>query len=168
VVSSVDDALGRPKNTSTILEIDVRAGAGGGGTSVEAYVIDGNGNTYSAEGVKDQWQLPDTIMRQELHASPAHIRIFEVIGDSMLPVLHERDRVFIDTRLKAPAPEGIFALWDGQGLVIKRLQMINPSDPLRVRIISANKASYDPYEMPLSEIQIIGRFAGKFTTQLAG
>ena len=80
----------------------------------------------------------------------------------MEPRLFEGDRVFIDLRYTTPSPEGIFALWDGFGLVIKRLQIVRGSEPIRVRVISANP-SYEPYEAALDEIRIIGRFAGRFT-----
>jgi phage repressor protein C with HTH and peptisase S24 domain len=147
---------------STILEVDVRAGAGGGGAPIDAYVHDENGNVYAAEGIAAEWSLPSQIMQGVLHSSPRHIRAFEVIGDSMEPRLFEGDRVFIDLRYTTPSPEGIFALWDGFGVVIKRLQIVRGADPTRVRVISANQ-SYAPYEAALDEIRIIGRFAGRFT-----
>jgi phage repressor protein C with HTH and peptisase S24 domain len=147
---------------STIFEVDVRAGAGGGGVPVEAFVHDEHGNSYAAHAIAAEWTLPDTIMQGVLHASPRHIRVFEVIGDSMEPRLCEGDRVFIDLRYTIPSPEGIFALWDGYGLVIKRLQIVMGADPMRVRIISVN-SSYAPYEAGVDEIQIVGRFAGRFT-----
>jgi len=80
----------------------------------------------------------------------------------MEPRLYEGDRVFIDLRYTVPSPEGIFALWDGYGVVVKRVEIVRGSDPLRVRIISAN-ASYTPYEVALDDIKIIGRYAGRFT-----
>ena len=48
---------------STIFEADVRAGAGGGGVPVEAFVHDERGNVYSAEGIAAEWSLPQTIMQ---------------------------------------------------------------------------------------------------------
>lgn len=146
----------------SILEIDVRAGAGGGGVPVEAFVHDEQGNVYAAEGVSGEWSLPAAILSGLLRAAPRHIRVFEVLGDSMEPRLSEGDRVFIDLRYKKPSPEGIFALWDGYGLVIKRLQVVMGSEPTKVRVISVNP-SYEPYEAGLDEIQIVGRFAGRFT-----
>jgi len=147
---------------STIFEVDVRAGAGGGGVPIEAFVHDEQGNAYAAHAIAAEWTLPETIMQGVLHASPRHIRVFEVIGDSMEPRLCEGDRVFIDLRYTVPSPEGIFALWDGYGLVIKRLQIVMGADPMRVRIISVN-ASYAPYDAGADEIRIVGRFAGRFT-----
>lgn len=155
----VDAAAGPGAN---ILEIDVRAGAGGGGVPVEAFVHDDQGNVYAAEGVSGEWSLPSAILTGLLRAAPRHIRVFEVLGDSMEPRLSEGDRVFIDLRYKKPSPEGIFALWDGYGLVIKRLQIVMGSEPTKVRVISVNP-SYEPYEAGLDEIKIVGRFAGRFT-----
>lgn len=162
VESSVDDDIGRGSNGSAIIEVDVRMGAGGGGVPIEAYVSDGNGNSYHAEGIRDRWIIPPTIVREMLHATPTHIRVFEVVGDSMEPRLQEGDRVFIDVRYRVPSPEGIFALWDGYGLVIKRVQVVRGSEPLRLRIISVN-AQYEPYEATEEEVNIIGRYAGRFT-----
>ena len=147
---------------STIFEVDVRAGAGGGGVPVEAFVHDESGNVYAAEGIAAEWSLPPTIMQGVLHATARHIRVFEVIGDSMEPRLFEGDRVFVDLRYTIPSPEGIFALWDGYGLVIKRLQIVMGSEPMRIRVISAN-SSYAAYEAGVEDVKIVGRFAGRFT-----
>ncbi|MCW2283360.1 phage repressor protein C with HTH and peptisase S24 domain [Rhodoblastus acidophilus] len=162
--TSVDRRLvdNKETQTSTIFEVDVRAGAGGGGVPIEAYVHDESGNSYAAAAVAAEWTLPETIVQGVLHSAPRHIRVFEVIGDSMEPRLYEGDRVFIDLRYTVPSPEGIFALWDGYGLVIKRLQIVMGADPMRVRIISVN-SSYAPYEAGADEIRIVGRFAGRFT-----
>jgi len=147
---------------STIFEVDVRAGAGGGGVPIEAFVHDEMGNVYAAEAIAAEWSLPPAIMQGVLHALAKHIRAFEVIGDSMEPRLFEGDRVFVDLRYTIPSPEGIFALWDGYGLVIKRLQIVMGSDPMRIRVISAN-GSYAPYEVGIDDVKIVGRFAGRFT-----
>lgn len=161
--SSVGRDIGLREDDGAILEVDVRAGAGGGGVPAGAYVVsDGNGNSYAAEGIRDRWIIPPAIVREMLHAAPKHIRVFEVVGDSMEPRLQEGDRVFVDIRYRVPSPEGIFALWDGLGVVIKRVQVVRGSDPLRLRIISANP-QYEPYEATIEEVNIIGRYAGRFT-----
>jgi phage repressor protein C with HTH and peptisase S24 domain len=159
--SSVDSEIGRATG-SDILEIDVRAGAGGGGQRRDAYVSDGRGNVYAAEHIRDHWSLPDRVVREMLHSAPRHTRAFEVIGDSMEPRLHSGDRVFVDTRDTLPNPEGIFVLWDGYSLVVKRIQIVRGSEPLRLRVISANP-DYPPYEAAIDEVKIIGRYAGRFT-----
>lgn len=145
-----------------IVEIDVRVGAGAPGWPQLPQAHDAIGNDYTGEPIRARWGLPPALVREALKTTPDNIRVFEVIGDSMEPRLSEGDRVFIDTRQTHPAPEGIFALNDGLGLVVKRLQIIHGSDPVRVRIISVNPA-YPPQERNFDEIQIIGRLAGRFT-----
>jgi phage repressor protein C with HTH and peptisase S24 domain len=169
VESSVDADIGRRKDDAAILEADVRTGAGGGGVPAGVFhVSDGHGNTYQAEGIRDQWIIPQTVVREMLHASPAHIRIFEVIGDSMINPdsrafsLYPGDRVFADLRDTKPSPEGIFVLWDGLSVVVKRVEVVRGADPIRLRLISANP-QYSPYEATLDEVRIIGRYVGRFT-----
>lgn len=147
-----------------ILEADVRSGAGGGGVRHTEHVVsDGNGNTFTAEGVAGEWSLPQPVMSGMLHASAQNIRVFEVIGDSMEPRLRSGDRVFVDLRLTHPNPEGIFVLWDGYSVVVKQLQIVRGSEPLKLRVISANQ-QYDAYEVLADDVNIIGRYIGRFTT----
>lgn len=168
IESTIDRDLGRPA-PGAIFEVDVRAGAGGGGVPSGVYFVhDGDGNTYEAEGVRDQWVIPQSVVRETLHASPGHIRIFEVIGDSMINPdsrvfsLYPGDRVFADLRDTTPSPEGIFVLWDGLSVVVKRVEVIRGADPIRLRLISANP-QYSPYEATTDEVRIIGRYVGRFT-----
>ena len=153
-----------PSSAQGIAEVEVRAGAGGGGIPVEHYETDENGNTALTEGVRGHWHLPDQVTREVMHSAPNHLRIFEVIGDSMEPRLFEGDRVFVDTRYRVPAPEGMFALWDGYSVVIKRVQVVRDSDPQRIRIISANE-SYQAYEATIDEVNVIGRYVARMTTR---
>jgi phage repressor protein C with HTH and peptisase S24 domain len=163
-VSSVDDEIGRSASAN-ILEIDVRAGAGGGGIRIDDVVVyDDAGNSYAAENVAGEWTLPAAVLSGVLKSTPKHIKVFEIMGDSMEPRLFEGDRVFVDTRYTAPHPEGIFVLWDGYSIVVKGLQIVRGTDPLRVTIISENRR-YPPYETTIDEIKIIGRYAGRFTTR---
>jgi plasmid maintenance system antidote protein VapI len=163
VVSSVDDELGLSKR-DVILEADVRSGAGGGGIrSEERITFDHNGNTYRAEGVAGEWSIPRPVVTGLLRAAPKDILVFEVIGDSMEPRLKQGDRVFVDKRMTFPNPEGIFVLWDGYSVVVKQLQIVHKSDPLKLRVLSLNP-QYEPYEVLADEVNIIGRYAGRFTT----
>jgi transcriptional regulator with XRE-family HTH domain len=163
VISSVDDDLKRGKR-DIIFEADVRSGAGGGGVrSEEQVTFDHNGNTYAAEGVAGEWSLPRPVVTGLLRAAPKDILVFEVIGDSMEPRLKQGDRVFVDKRMTFPNPEGIFVLWDGYSVVVKQLQIVHKSDPLKLRVLSLNP-QYEPYEVLADEVNIIGRYAGRFTT----
>jgi phage repressor protein C with HTH and peptisase S24 domain len=95
-------------------------------------------------------------IRDGLKAAPDDLRILHVEGDSMEPTLTERDIVLIDSSRTTPTPPGIFVLFDGMGLVAKRLEHIPNSDPPMVRIISDN-ARYSAYERTADEINIVGR-----------
>jgi phage repressor protein C with HTH and peptisase S24 domain len=163
LISSVDAVLERAR-PDVIFEADVRGGAGGGGVpATPKEIFDRHGNTYAAEGVAGEWSLPRQVVMGLLRASPKDLLVFEVIGDSMEPRLKESDRVFVDKRMTFPNPEGIFVLWDGYSVVVKQLQIVHGSDPLRLRVLSLNP-QYEPYEVLADEVNIIGRYAGRFTT----
>lgn len=95
-------------------------------------------------------------IRDELKADPAQLRIMHVEGDSMLPTLQDRDIILVDLSRTSPTPPGVFVLFDGMGLVAKRLEFVPTGDPPRVRIVSDNPL-YTAYERTADEIRIVGR-----------
>ena len=139
-----------------VAEIAVRGGMGGGGEAAVSYSHDGNGGTAIADDVKGNWFMPSDYLRSELSVSPAAARIIEVQGDSMTPTLHSGDRVMIDTNDQRPTPPGIFALWDGIGVVVKRLEHVPNSEPALLRISSDNPNHHE-YQRTFDEVNIIGR-----------
>ena len=155
-----------------IPEIDVRAGMGGGGEAAIAYVPDGTGELMETDAVRGCWSLPGDYLRAELRVDPRTTCIIEVQGDSMEPTLRPGDRVMIDTADKCPSPPGVFALWDGFGVVVKRIELLPNSLSLRTEHDSSLRAEHDdppviriqsdnpnhqPYERTAEEINIIGR-----------
>lgn len=74
----------------------------------------------------------------------------------MEPSLCAGDMILIDITKKSPTPPGIFVLFDGFGLVTKRLEFISNTNPPAIRIISDN-AQYSAYERTIDELHIIGR-----------
>jgi phage repressor protein C with HTH and peptisase S24 domain len=95
-------------------------------------------------------------IKQGLKTDPSNLRIMHVEGDSMTPTLNSGDVVLVDTSRRSPTPPGIFVLYDGMGLVAKRLEHIPNSDPPQVRIVSDN-THYSPYERLIDEMNIVGR-----------
>ena len=77
-------------------------------------------------------------------------------GDSMEPLLSSGDRILIDTSQRVPVPPGIFVIWDGMGLVAKRVEHEPNSDPPKVHIRSVNP-DYASYERLAEEVNIAGR-----------
>ena len=53
-------------------------------------------------------------------------------------------------------PPGIFVIWDGMGLVAKRVEHVPHSDPPTVVLKSLNP-EYASYECSVDEIHIIGQ-----------
>lgn len=146
-----------------INEIDVRAGAGGGAMDhTEKVRHVGRGMTIRVDDLRGQWELPDQYVRQELRVVPERVQIIEILGDSMSPTLESGDRVMVDTSHTAPSPPGIYALFDGLGVVVKRLEVIHGTDPVMIRVVSDN-SHHSPHEVTLEEARIIGRIVWRAT-----
>lgn len=137
-----------------ILEVDVRSTAGGGAINYD-------------EEVAGEWGFPASFVASELRARPGEIRIHQVEGDSMVsdPPRHDDiypgEKLVLRTTDNAPSPPGIFTLFDGLGLVTKRLEYIPGSEPPTIRIMS-NNPRYETYERTAEEVQIVGRVIGKW------
>jgi transcriptional regulator with XRE-family HTH domain len=129
-------------------ELDVRAGAG-------------SGLMAEREKIVAHWQVPSGVVRGYSTAPAEELRIITVMGDSMEPTLQPGQRVLVDTGDRMPSPPGVFVVWDGLGLVVKRLQVLPHSDPPRVKITSDN-TKYDSYERTIEEAYIQGRVIGQW------
>lgn len=137
------DAHADLSNVVMLPEYDVRLSAGDG-----FYV--------GAETTKREWPYPRFLVVDQLGMSPGSATVQEVIGDSMEPTLSSGDFVLIDmndTRIGLP---GIFAVWDGDALVCKRVERIPGSEPRQVRIKSDNPL-HGEYQVPEEQVRIVGR-----------
>jgi len=137
-----------PPGMLRIDELDVRASAG-------------DGLTGDSEKIVGEWQLPSEVVRYHSSAPASELRFITVLGDSMEPTLQPGQRVLVDTGDRTPTPSGIFVVWDGLGLVVKRVQALAHSDPMRVKITSDNP-KYEGYERTLAEAYIQGRVIGQW------
>ena len=125
-----------------IAEMEVEAAAGGGAVAGE----------FVEE--KTRWYLPEAMVRHEGDADPKTLRILRVRGDSMEPEMREGDRLLVDTARRRPATGELFVLFDGTGLVVKRVEMV-PGEA-RIRLLSANPA-YGPYTTLGEEVHVVGK-----------
>lgn len=148
--ASVSAMGGGMPGFSQVPELDVRASAGHGAFH------------EGDEEIKAVWMFPDAVIRHELRARSVNLRIITIDGDSMEPLLASGDRVLVDTAQRVPAPPGIFVIWDGLGIVAKRIEHIPTAEPSRIVIKSVNPL-YNDYERPTEDVNIIGRviWAGK-------
>lgn len=119
-----------------------RAGMGGGGVNLD-------------DGPTGVFPLPERYaLKNRLDA--AALISFEAEGDSMSPTLESGDQVMVDTRDKNPARGGIFAIFDSNTLVIKRIEKIPATDPVRLRLISENPM-HGNYDVVADDTNIVGR-----------
>jgi phage repressor protein C with HTH and peptisase S24 domain len=134
-----------------VIERDVRGGLGLGGY---AGVINVDGKTV--DGVQATWTMPPAFLHNDLRAREYEVDIIPVDGDSMIPTLLPGDRVMIHRGATAVSPDGIFAIDDGVGISVKRLQLVRGSDPLMIRIMSDNAAHKEDV-VPAEAVKVIGR-----------
>lgn len=117
-------------------------------------------NVAEPDNVLSEWSLPRQLLANQIGAEST-MRIIQVMGDSMIPEFNPGDRVMVNTADRMPSPPGVFVLWDGFGLIIKRCEMVPHSTPPRAILSSANN-NYSTYEMDVQELQIQGRVVGKW------
>ena len=137
-----------------IAELEVYAAAGMG--------VDGDGTIMANEeavAVVGIHTMPTASFREAYGISSSRIRIIPVKGNSMEPRLWPGQRVMVDIEDQTPSPPGVFVIWDGLALVLKYVEVVPNSEPLRVRISSANK-DFMAYERTLDEAHINGRVVG--------
>ena len=120
------------------------------------------GKTGVAEGenILTEWAFPKQLVVNQV-GSDSTVRIIQVMGDSMQPEFNPGDRIMVNTADRTPSPPGVFVLWDGFGLIIKRCEMVPHSNPPKAILSSAN-AHYATYEMDVKELDIQGRVVGKW------
>ncbi|MBK3406261.1 helix-turn-helix transcriptional regulator [Methylorubrum populi] len=138
-------------------ERNVIAGLGQGGTA-EGVVVDGQ----VLDGVRAVWRLPPDFLRTELRSREGDVDFIAVDGDSMIPTLLPGDRVMINRSQTAPSPDGLYAIFDGIGISVKRLEIVKGSNPIRIRIKSDNP-NHSTDEILATDLYVIGRVVCRVT-----
>lgn len=131
-----------PPSSPTIAYVEIEvlptfAGMGGGGT--------GDGDSRVA-------MLPRQLVEDELRAKPTDMLMIDVRGNSMEPDFFHGDQILVDKRDRNPIQPGPFALWDGDGYVVKNVERQSG----RYRIFSSN-GRYSERVADPEEVQIMGR-----------
>ena len=96
------------------------------------------------------------MLRHESGAASDNLRILRARGDSMEASVGEGDRLIVDVSRRRPATGEMAVLWDGLGLVVKRVEAVTGSDPAKLRQISANP-TYAPYEVRAQDVHMVGK-----------
>ena len=134
-------------------EIPERNVVGGLGSGADGTVVMIDGKT--TDEVRDVWRIPPEYIRTELSAREADLDIITVQGDSMQPTILPGDKVMIN-RAQGLSGDGIFAVHDGTGPSVKRLQVMIGTDPICIRVLSDNP-NHERYDVALTDLHIIGR-----------
>ena len=118
--------------------------AGGGGALNENHAVE-----------KAGWYLPEATIRREADAAPDNVRILRAKSESMERAVNEGNRLIVDAARPTPATGEMAALWDGKGLVVKRVETLPNAESPAIRLLSANLA-YKPYICLADEAHIVG------------
>ena len=135
---------------SAVPEMEIEAAAGPGALNEE----------FATE--KARWQIPEAMIRYEGDADPSALRILKVRGNSMEPEMREGDRLVVDTARRIPSMGELFVLWDGDGLVVKRVEPAHEPGPPKLRLLSANP-DYVPYTCLAEDVHMVGKVLWKVT-----
>lgn len=104
------------------------------------------------------WTFPGPIRERFGHLASTHA--LPVLGDSMEPTLRDGAVVFVDTTHTVPSPPDLYAVDYGDGLMVKRIQLVPKSK--KVRVISDNKDQYETYELDREDLHVFGRVIASF------
>ena len=101
-----------------------------------------------------RWYLPDAMLRQDTGANPGNLRIVRVRGGAMEPLLSGGDRLVIDTARTRPTTGELCVLWDGNGLAVRRVEIVHGTEPAQWRLTTANP-NYAPIKSLAGETRIV-------------
>ncbi len=115
----------------------------------------GPGATAAEEIPFDAFRFSRRWLREN-GLEPAQLSAIRVMGDSMDPLLRDGDEILVDRTPRA-FREGVHVIRLGEALHVKLLQAVPPG---RLRLISKN-AAYEPVEVPMSDVDVVGRVVWK-------
>lgn len=144
----------RGTQTGDVANLTIHAGMGNGGLEV----IEADASGIVPDAFTDgYWSFPDSI-RSGFH-SLTKTHALPVVGDSMEPTLVGGSVVFVDTTHLLPSPPDLYAVDYGDGLMIKRIELIPRTE--KVTVISDNER-YGRHEMKRADLRVYGRVIAAF------
>ena len=115
------------------------------------------GESLGALAEGDRWGIPGEYLTRELRSSPTDTAVCTVNSHAIEPAYEYGDKVFVDRSDTRPSPAGVFLYWDGIGMAFAKMQAMPGAEP-KVRV---TQKGADFFEVPLSEMTIIGRVKGR-------
>jgi len=115
----------------------------------------GGTDLFTPENRLRPWPFNAGYLRDAgISAEPDRMTIIEVRGDGMSPTLGSGDRVMVDTYDKAVSQPGVFAIDDGSGLSIKRVEKVPGKASL---LLIPDNDRHSTHEVGEGVVTIIGR-----------
>ena len=132
----------------------------------DAHLAAGNGRVVESESVTDHIPLYKTWIREKGYKT-SHLIVFRVEGDSMVPLIKDKDLLLIDTSAKVIESGKIYAISANNELRVKRIhRQLDGS-----LVISSDNKSPEYQDQTLSKdqlnsLQIIGRVVNSLMVDL--
>lgn len=125
---------------------------------LEVHASAGGGFEVTSEPEGEPYYFKKTWLESKFGGHDGKLRVIHFDGDSMVPTIHSGDVGIVLTGITTEDFQSgkIYVLWDGRGLVVKRLEAII-SDRPKIRVISDNSSVFSPYEIDAEYARIIGR-----------
>jgi phage repressor protein C with HTH and peptisase S24 domain len=114
-----------------------------------------SGDLATAAAVID-WGMPRNFVSRLLPFGTGKLRVLHQIGDAMAPTVQPGQCLMVDIDDQTPDPPGLFAVWDGMSVSIRRLEYVPMSSPPVVRVMRDNPR-YSSQETALSDLRVCGR-----------
>lgn len=127
-------------------------------------------NEIRPQEYEEFFEVPEQFLMNRLKIPQDRARILEIQGDSMYDPanpsapgsFYPGERVIVDTDDVRPTPPGAFALHDGAGVIVKMVEVIPGSEPIRIRLTGRNPR-YETYEVDADHVPIVGRVKAKIS-----
>jgi phage repressor protein C with HTH and peptisase S24 domain len=122
----------------------------------------GAGLDRASENPLGGWSVPREVIKIGSRSAGANLKMLTILGDEMEPTFRMNDRILVDTSDTRPSPAGVFVVWDGMSLVVRRIEMLAGSEPVRLRV-STDSPKYQPVERLHAETLIQGRVIARWS-----
>jgi hypothetical protein len=129
---------------------------------LDTKLVTGAGLDRAGQHPLGAWNVPREVLKTGSRTVGASLKMLAVLTDEMEPTFHMNDRILVDTSETKPSPAGIFVVWDGLSLVVRRIEIVAGSEPVKVRI-SADNPRYQPVERLMAETLIQGRAIARWS-----
>lgn len=147
-------ALPGRRDKGDIPSLTIHGGMGSGGLQA----VESADGAIAPEFVDGYWSFPARVRDRFRNMSRTHA--LPVLGDSMSPTLIDGAVVFVDTTHTVPSPPDLYAVDYGDGLMVKRIELVPKSR--KVRVISDNEARYQTHVLNRDDLTVFGRVVAWF------